>query len=87
LIRTGTVIKHNNNDANTNNNITHKIFWLFDTYNRILKSSEETDGKYILIEGYFKPNSLIALHIHKNIDEFFLVLDGKVGFNLERRKL
>lgn len=75
--------------ANNNNGkyITKKIFWLFDTYNIILKSSEETDGKYIFIEGYFKPNFRIPLHLHKNIDEFFLVLNGKVEVQYGNKKI
>ncbi|MDR4511551.1 MAG: cupin domain-containing protein [Nitrososphaeraceae archaeon] len=68
-------------------NISEKILWLFDTYNIIVKSSEETGGKYILIEGYFKPHSLIPLHLHKTIDEFFLVLDGKVEVQYGNKKM
>lgn len=84
------VIYPTNDMTSQNSNykdISERIFWLFDTYNIIVKSSEETGGKYILVEGYFKPNSLIPLHLHKTIDEFFLVLNGKVEVQYGNKKM
>ena len=70
-----------------NSSIKNKIFWLLDAHYKIIKSSEETNGKYCIVEGYFKPNYIIPLHVHKTVDEFFLVIDGKLEFQHENKKI
>lgn len=54
------------------------FFWLFGSKLSILKSEEETEGQFDLVEGLFLPSSQSPLHIHTKYSETFYVLEGEV---------
>lgn len=49
---------------------------------RIILASEDTGGRYALIESYNPPGVGIPLHLHHNEDETFHVLEGQVEFQI-----
>ncbi len=44
--------------------------------------SEDTGGKFALVEHPIPPGNLAVPHIHHNEDEYTYVLEGEVGFQL-----
>lgn len=49
---------------------------------RVILASEDTAGRYALIENYNPPGVGIPLHLHRNEDETFHVLEGQVEFRI-----
>jgi len=49
---------------------------------RVILASEDTGGRYALIENYNPPGVGIPLHLHHNEDETFHVLEGQVEFHI-----
>src|SRR5918998_1353174 len=49
---------------------------------RVLLTGEDTEGKYALIENNDPPGVGIPLHLHRNEDEVFYVVDGQVEFQV-----
>ena len=48
--------------------------------NRFMIKTEDTDGRFALLEHTIPPRGLAApLHIHKNEDEYSFVLTGRMG--------
>lgn len=48
--------------------------------NRFVRRSEQTGGKFALVEHTLAPHSLAApTHTHRNEDEYSFVLSGRVG--------
>jgi len=51
--------------------------------NRFIVRSDDTDGRFALIEHTLSPRSLGApTHVHENEDEYSFVLSGEVGVQL-----
>ena len=53
----------------------------------IMLSGEQTGGTLTVVAGTQAPNSGPPLHIHRNEDEFFLLLEGRYSFLLRRAGL
>jgi quercetin dioxygenase-like cupin family protein len=51
-------------------------------HQRVILASEDTDGRYALIENCNLPGVGIPLHLHHNEDETFHVLEGQVEFQI-----
>lgn len=49
---------------------------------RVLLTGEDTGGSYALIEDCNPPGVRIPLHLHRNEDEMFYVVDGQVEFRV-----
>jgi len=49
---------------------------------RVLLTGEDTGGKYALIENFDPPGVGIPLHLHRNEDEMFYVVEGQVEFQV-----
>lgn len=52
-------------------------FWLLGTHLTILADRTTTDGKYDLIEGYFRPGTQTPPHRHTRYSEQIYVLEGE----------
>ncbi len=50
---------------------------------RIKVSSNDTNDAYCVIEHRGESNAAPPLHLHKDIDEIFEVIEGRVGFYLD----
>lgn len=55
------------------------FYWLFGSKQRILKSEQETESHYDLIEGTFAPGAQLPLHVHANYTETLIVLEGEAS--------
>ena len=53
-----------------------------DTY-RILVSGEQTNGNYAVIDMLVPPGGGPGPHAHKDIQEMFYVVEGKIDFKME----
>ncbi|MBB6272468.1 quercetin dioxygenase-like cupin family protein [Pedobacter cryoconitis] len=53
-------------------------YWLFGSKQRIIKSEQDTQAHYDLIEGVFPPAAQSPLHVHANYTETIIVLEGEV---------
>jgi mannose-6-phosphate isomerase-like protein (cupin superfamily) len=51
----------------------------------IMLSGEQTGGTLTVVAGTQAPDSCPPLHIHRNEDEFFLLLEGRYSFFAEAR--
>ena len=49
---------------------------------RVLLTGEDTGGSYALIEDFNPPGMGIPLHLHRNEDEMFYVVEGQVEFRI-----
>jgi quercetin dioxygenase-like cupin family protein len=49
---------------------------------RVILKSEDTGGKYTLIEDCNAPGVSVPLHLHHNEDEMFYVVEGQVEFKI-----
>lgn len=54
-----------------------KQYWLFGSKLTVLQDTEETQGRFDLIEGYFPIASGSPLHVHTKYAETFYVLEGE----------
>jgi len=57
-----------------------------DTY-RFLVTGEESGGAYFAMEAYVPPGGGPPLHIHRNEDETFYIVEGECEFQLGDRRL
>lgn len=46
-------------------------------------TGKETDGRFTFLSQDNPPNTQIPLHVHKNEDEFYKVVEGEVEFTLD----
>lgn len=52
------------------------------------KTSRETNGEAVVVEGFVKPNGVVAAtHVHPHQEERFQVLRGTVGFRVGRERV
>jgi quercetin dioxygenase-like cupin family protein len=52
------------------------------------KTSRDTNGEAVVVEGFVKPNGVVAAtHLHPYQEERFQVLRGSVGFRLGRERI
>ena len=49
---------------------------------RVLLTGNDTGGSYALIEDFNPPGMGIPLHLHRNEDEMFYVVEGEVEFRI-----
>lgn len=49
---------------------------------RVVLTGEDTGGSYALIENLNQPGMGIPLHLHRDEDELFYIVDGQVEFQL-----
>ena len=46
--------------------------------------TEDSGGELLVAEGLLRPGAAVAgEHVHPSIDEWFTVLEGRVGFRLD----
>jgi quercetin dioxygenase-like cupin family protein len=50
-----------------------------------LKTSEETNGEYTLVEVDLAPKGGVGLHYHKTYSEKFMCLEGELGVQLDKQ--
>ncbi|MEA2324886.1 MAG: hypothetical protein QOD81_4736 [Solirubrobacteraceae bacterium] len=55
-----------------------EAIWFLDTLVRIHARSEDTDGRYGLVESVAPPGHQPPPHVHEHEDEGFFVLDGEL---------
>ena len=49
--------------------------------------TEETGGELLVVEAFVRPGGAVTgEHVHPVIEEFFMVLSGRVGFRLDGRE-
>ena len=46
-------------------------------------TGQDTDGKFNVILQYNPPNTQIPMHVHKNEDELYRVIEGEVEFTVD----
>jgi quercetin dioxygenase-like cupin family protein len=52
------------------------------------KTSRETNGEAVVVEGFVKPNGVVAAtHVHPYQEERFQVLRGSMGFRVGRERV
>jgi hypothetical protein len=54
-----------------------KQFWLFGSKVSVLQGSEDTEGRFDLVEGIFPVGSRSPFHVHTKYSETLYVLDGE----------
>jgi quercetin dioxygenase-like cupin family protein len=54
---------------------------------RIKVSSDDTNDAYCVIEHRGQADAAPPLHLHREIDEIFEVLEGRVGFYLDGKRI
>ena len=49
--------------------------------------TEDSGGELLVVEGFLRPGAaVVGEHVHPSIDEWFTVLEGRVGFRLDGRE-
>lgn len=56
--------------------------WFIDTLARIHVDSEETGGRYAIVENLAPEGDMPPLHVHHREDEVFYVLEGRMRLHL-----
>jgi len=46
-------------------------------------SSNDTNGKFTIVENYNAPGTGIPMHVHENEDELFRILEGEMEFDTQ----
>ena len=59
--------------------------WFQPNRMRIKASASETNGAYGLVESWVPAGASPPLHVHRNEDEAFFVLEGRVRFHVDGR--
>jgi quercetin dioxygenase-like cupin family protein len=54
---------------------------------RVLLTGDDTGGSYALIEDCNPPGMRIPLHLHRNEDEMFYVVEGQVEFQIDNEMM
>src|SRR5918997_3239127 len=62
-------------------------FWGPGDMYRFLVTGEESGGAYFAMEAYVPPGGGPPLHIHRNEDETFYIVEGECEFQLGDRRL
>ena len=53
----------------------------------VLKTAEETNGDYILVEVELAAGGGVGMHYHKTFNETFIPVDGVLGVDVRKKKL
>jgi len=53
----------------------------------VLKSGADTNGQYLLVEVELKAGGGNALHYHTSFAEEFIAVEGRLGIDLDKKKL
>jgi quercetin dioxygenase-like cupin family protein len=59
-----------------------KKYWFLGSLMEVKVKGEETEGAFSLLEEIDPPDFVTPLHIHRNEDEYFYVLEGEVTFTI-----
>lgn len=59
-----------------------EAWWWFGGLALIKIGSDQSEGKYSLIEMLYPPNLEVPLHVHTREDELFYVLEGKIAYRV-----
>lgn len=64
-----------------------RAVWFLDTLTLVKAAREQTGGAFGLCEQWAPAGSTTPYHLHRNEDESFYVLEGKVTFVTEDRRI
>ncbi|WP_187254514.1 quercetin 2,3-dioxygenase [Alkalicoccus halolimnae] len=64
-----------------------KKYWFLGSLMEVKVTGEETGGAFSLLEEIDPPDFVTPLHIHRNEDEYFYVLEGEATFTIGEKTI